>query len=35
MEHELGREQPETMKDLLGIATRHTSGEGAVRAVFI
>jgi hypothetical protein len=28
--HELSHDQPKTMKELLDIATRHTSGEEAV-----
>jgi hypothetical protein len=28
--HKFGRKQPETIKELLEIATRHTSGEEAV-----
>jgi hypothetical protein len=32
--HEFGRKQPETIKELLEIATRHTSGEEAVGATF-
>jgi hypothetical protein len=33
--HELGWEQPKTIKELLDIATRHASGDEAVGAVFI
>jgi hypothetical protein len=33
--HELGHEQPKTTKELLDIATRHTSGEEAVGAIFV
>jgi hypothetical protein len=33
--HELSREKLKTMKKLLDIATRHNSGEEAVRAVFM
>jgi hypothetical protein len=33
--HELGREQPKTTKELVSIATRHTSSEEAVEATFI
>jgi hypothetical protein len=33
--HELERDQPKTMKELLNIATRHTFGEEVVGAVFI
>jgi hypothetical protein len=33
--HELGRDQPKTMKELLNISTRHASGEEEVRAIFI
>jgi hypothetical protein len=33
--HKLDRDQLNTMKDLLDIATRHTSGEEAVGAAFI
>jgi hypothetical protein len=33
--HELGRDQPNTTKELLDIATQHASSEEAVRAVFI
>jgi hypothetical protein len=32
--HEFGHEQPETIKELLEITTRHASGEEAVRAAF-
>jgi hypothetical protein len=32
--HKLGRKCPRTTKDLLDIATSHTSGEEAVRAIF-
>jgi hypothetical protein len=32
--HELGHDQPKTLKDLLDIATRHASGEEVVWAVF-
>jgi hypothetical protein len=28
--HELGRDKPKTMKELLDITTRHTSGEEVV-----
>jgi hypothetical protein len=33
--HELGRKSPKTTKDMLDIATQHTSGEEAVGAAFI
>jgi hypothetical protein len=33
--HELDCDQPKTMKELLDIATRHTSGEEVVAAIFI
>jgi hypothetical protein len=33
--HELSRDQPKTTKDLLDIATRHTSGEEVVGAIFV
>jgi hypothetical protein len=33
--HELGCDQPKTTKELLDIATRHASGEEAIRAVFV
>jgi hypothetical protein len=33
--HELGREQPKTTKELIDIATRHTSSEEAVGAAFV
>jgi hypothetical protein len=33
--HELGREQPNTTKELLDITTRLAFGEEAVRAVFL
>jgi hypothetical protein len=33
--HELGREQPKTIKELLDIATKHTFGEEVVRVVFV
>jgi hypothetical protein len=33
--HELGRNQPKTMKELLDFATRHASGEVAVGAFFV
>jgi hypothetical protein len=33
--HELSREPSKTTKELLDIATRHASGEEAVRATFI
>jgi hypothetical protein len=33
--HELGRNQPKTMKELFDIATRHPSGEEVVGAIFI
>jgi hypothetical protein len=32
--HEFGRKQPETIKKLLEIMTRHTSGEKAIGAAF-
>jgi hypothetical protein len=32
--HEFDREQPKTTKELLDIATRHASGEEAIRAAF-
>jgi hypothetical protein len=32
--HELGRDQPNTTKKLLDIATRHASGEEAVQVAF-
>jgi hypothetical protein len=32
--HELSRDQPNTMKELLGIATRHAFGKEAVGAAF-
>jgi hypothetical protein len=33
--HELGRNQPNSTKELLNIATRHASGEEVVRPIFI
>jgi hypothetical protein len=33
--HQLGRDQPNSTKELHDIATRHTSGEDVVRAVFV
>jgi hypothetical protein len=33
--HELGRDEPKTMKELLDIGTRHASSEEAIRAIFI
>jgi hypothetical protein len=33
--HELGQDQPKTMKELLNIATRHASDEEVVRATFV
>jgi hypothetical protein len=33
--HELGRDHSKTKKQLFDIATQHTSGEEAVRAVFV
>jgi hypothetical protein len=33
--HELDRDQPKTMKELLDIAIRHTSAEEVVGAIFI
>jgi hypothetical protein len=33
--HDLGRDKPNTMKELLYIATRHASGDEAVRVVFV
>jgi hypothetical protein len=33
--HELSCDQPKTTKELLDIATRHASGEEAIRAVFV
>jgi hypothetical protein len=33
--HELGHEQPKTTKELVDIATRHTSGEKVVGAAFV
>jgi hypothetical protein len=33
--HELGREQPKTIKELLDIATQHASSEEVVEAIFI
>jgi hypothetical protein len=33
--HEIDRDQPKTMKELLNIATRHASSEEAVMAIFI
>jgi hypothetical protein len=33
--HDLDRDQPKTMKEILDIATRHASGEEAVRAIFL
>jgi hypothetical protein len=33
--HEIGHEQPKTTRELLNIATRHTSGEEAVEAIFL
>jgi hypothetical protein len=32
--HEFGRKQPETIKELLEITTRHASGEEAIGATF-
>jgi hypothetical protein len=33
--HELGRDQPKTIKELLNIATRHASGDEAVGGIFL
>jgi hypothetical protein len=33
--HELGYDQPKTLKELLDIATRHASGEEVIRAIFM
>jgi hypothetical protein len=33
--HKVSRNQPNTMKELLNIATRHASSEEVVRAIFI
>jgi hypothetical protein len=33
--HKLGRDQPKTMKELLDIATRHTSCEEEIGTVFV
>jgi hypothetical protein len=33
--HELGRNQPNTTKDLLDISTQHAAGEEAVGAIFV
>jgi hypothetical protein len=33
--HELDHDQQKTTKELLDIATRHASGEEAVRAIFV
>jgi hypothetical protein len=33
--HDLGREQPKIMKELLDITIRHASGEEAVGAIFM
>jgi hypothetical protein len=33
--HELSRDQPKTMKELLNIATRHASGEEAIEAFLV
>jgi hypothetical protein len=33
--HELSRDQPKTIKELLDIATRHASGEEAIGAIFV